>query len=119
MAAATEYTDEQKAAFVALALKKGRGAAGKKAGVSNHTISTWAKTIGVKFTSGKKAAAKKTPRARANGKANGHAAEVTNGSAPPIVATEEAPSFDALHAQLTAALKSVAAMKAAFRRTFG
>ena len=74
MAAASKYTEEEKAGFVALAQAKGRKVASKKAKVSPHTLSTWAKASGVKFTSGKKAAPKKrrsTGKAT-NGKANGH-----------------------------------------------
>ncbi len=114
MAAASQYTEEQKAAFVALARDKGRKAAAKKAGVSMVTISAWAKDAGVTFTTGKKAVPKKKRRGKA--KANGH----TNGKAPADTAeTEPLPSFDSVQAQLLALAKSVGAMKAAFRKTFG
>ena len=115
MAAASQYTEEQKAAFVALARDKGRKAASEKAGVSYATISYWAKAAGVTFTTGKKRKpTKKKAAAKSNGKSNGHA------KTPEAQAeTEPLPSFDSVQAQLLALAKSVAAMKAAFRKTFG
>ncbi len=117
MAVASQYTEEQKAAFVALARDKGRKVAAKKAGVSTVTISAWAKAAGVTFSSGKKAGPKK--RRGAKGKANGHAANgKANGhqfrATPPAAAT-----LDTLHAQLTEALTGLTAMRAAFRQHFG
>ena len=50
MSLKSAFTDEQKAAFVALAQAKGRKAAAKKAKVSTVTISAWAKERGVTFT---------------------------------------------------------------------
>lgn len=59
---ATQFTDSQKRAFVALAQQKGRAHAAKKAKVSAHTISDWARKQKVDL------------RVRPDGKANGHTA---------------------------------------------
>lgn len=117
---ASGYTDEQKAAFVALARDKGRKAASKKAKVSTHTISTWAKAAGVKFTSGKKTA----PRKRAKGVAALHidlqgSPPIVNGHAPAPPAPPSAAGLAAVQTQLTEALAIVKAIRAAFRQTFG
>lgn len=116
MALASQYTEEQKAAFVTLAQAKGRNAAAKKAKVSTVTISAWAKAAGVKFTHGKKPAAKKR-KGKANGKANGHANGNANGHVRAI--PPSAAGLDALHIQLTEALAGVTAMRTAFRQVFG
>jgi len=117
MAGQSDFTDTQKAGYVTTALKDGRAAAAKAAGVSMTTISHWAKQRGVDLRAGadsptavKKKTAKKKTRAKraANGATNGHAA------APPAGA-----GIDSVHEQLTAALKTLDTVRAAFRQVFG
>jgi hypothetical protein len=117
MAGSSEFTAEQKRAFVAQAKKEGRAAASKAAGVSTTSISAWARALGVKLTPGaapgKKRTAKKTRRS-ANAKGNGHrSARVVRGV--------EAPSggLDTIRNQLLDALKSVEALRTAHRQVFG
>lgn len=114
MAGTTDYTDDQKKGFLVLAQKQGRGAAAKKAKVTTQSISHWAKKFGVKLNVPHPDAPKKKRtgkaarrKARANGKANGHAV------------TPTAAGLDHVEASLRSAMESVRACRAAFRQVFG
>src|ERR1044071_4554488 len=98
MSTQTEYTDEQKKAYVVIAQQKGRGAAAKKAGVSKGAISAWAKKIGMTLPHGQRPTKKAAPKRRlqkeygsknnkANGAANGHASNghASNGHSAPLL----------------------------------
>jgi hypothetical protein len=112
MAGTTDYTDEQKQGFLVLAQKQGRGPAAKKAKVTTQTIAHWAKKFGVDLKAQHPDApkkGKKRRKARANGKANGHAPLLPRTSG----------ELEAVEQQLTTALQGVQKMRHAFRQVFG
>jgi hypothetical protein len=110
----SDYTDEQKKAYVAMAQKQGRPKAAAAAKVTTNTISNWAKAIGVTFSSVPGKPPKKRPakKKRANGKANGH-------RKPTGIEAAGAGQLDGVRDQLLAALKSVETMRTALRQVFG
>lgn len=120
----SEYTAEQKKAFVALAQKQGRPAAAKAAKVTTNSISNWARAIGVTFSVVPGAAPSKRQmkrtkkKAAAKAKTNGHAK--ANGHRKPTgIESPGLGQLDAVRDQLLVTLKSVEAMRTAFRQVFG
>lgn len=111
MAGASNHTEDDKKAFVALAQKKGRPAAAKKAQVTPEMISAWAKAQGVSLRG--KVPRKKRSQApknvKANGKANGHAV-TTPATTGELALVEQ---------QLNSALTGLRVFRSALKRAFG
>ena len=105
----SKFSREQKKAIVQMAQIEGREAAGAANGVSAHTVSAWAKDLGLKLKGGSKVARKKRKK-RATVKAS-------NGHAP--ANSQRAEQLGELETELASALEGVRRVKLAYQRVFG
>jgi transposase-like protein len=105
----SKFSREQKKAIVQMAQEKGREAAGAANGVSAHTVSSYAKELGLKLKGGGKVARKKRKKRATVKAANGHAAP----------AAQRAEDLGAFETELTVALECVRKLRAAYQRVFG